>query len=87
MDTIDYSTVQELVRLIPESKLLRAYEFLRELTESDAEATTPQREFMRLPLEERRRLMAEQAQQMVEHYESTAEDRESWQAGDFADED
>ena len=45
------------------------------------------RRFLKLPLEERRRQMAEQADQMVEHYESPdqAQDRAEWQGGDIVE--
>jgi hypothetical protein len=41
---------------------------------------TQRRDFMRLPLEERRRHLAAQAEQMVEHYEQRSErvEREVW---------
>jgi hypothetical protein len=38
---------------------------------------------MLLPVAERRRLMAEQARQMMTYYEQTASERQAWQAGDF----
>jgi len=43
------------------------------------------RAFMRLPLEERRRQMAEQAAQMAGHYKSRRQiaEREGWQGGDI----
>ena len=41
--------------------------------------------FMRLPLTNRRRVMAEQAQQLAAHYEQTAAERELWQGGDLVD--
>ena len=45
------------------------------------------RRFLKLPLEERRRQMAEQAAQMVQHYESPDEiqDRAEWQGGDIVE--
>ena len=45
------------------------------------------RRFLKLPLEERRRLMAEQAAQMVQHYELPDEiqDRAEWQGGDIVE--
>jgi len=45
------------------------------------------REFIKLPLEERRRILAEQAEQMVEHYEeeSARRERELWQGGDIVE--
>jgi hypothetical protein len=45
------------------------------------------RRFLKLPLEERRRQMAEQAAQMVQHFESPDEiqDRGEWQGGDIVE--
>ncbi|HKP12204.1 MAG TPA: hypothetical protein VJZ91_08850 [Blastocatellia bacterium] len=45
------------------------------------------RAFMELPLEERRRILAEQAAQIAEHYASpeTEEERENWQGGDIVE--
>ncbi len=45
------------------------------------------RAFMKLPVEERRRRMVEQAERMVEHYQlrGEAKHREQWQGGDIAD--
>jgi hypothetical protein len=45
------------------------------------------REFMKLPIEERRRILAQQAEQMVEHYEeeSARRERELWQGGDIVE--
>jgi hypothetical protein len=42
------------------------------------------RAFIKLPIEERRRQMAEQAAKMAEHYEqqTAAREREEWQGGD-----
>ena len=42
------------------------------------------RSFLKLPLEERCRRLAEQADQLVEHYnqESSSEERAEWQGGD-----
>lgn len=43
--------------------------------------------FMRLPIEERRKLLAEQAEAMVAEYglESNRRERELWQGGDIVD--
>jgi hypothetical protein len=45
------------------------------------------RAFMKLPVEERRRRLAEQASQMVTHYEGRTEaiEREGWQGGDIVE--
>lgn len=61
------------------------------ITDEDAIATeTPEslgeiREFLKLPIEERRRILAEQAEQIAEHYEeeSARRERETWQGGDI----
>lgn len=45
------------------------------------------REFLKLPIEERHRILAQQAEQMVEHYEDEAlrRERELWQGGDIVE--
>lgn len=45
------------------------------------------RAFMKLPLEERRRRLAEQAEQMIAHYEAAPEaaERAAWQGGDIVE--
>jgi hypothetical protein len=60
--------------------------------EDTVETDTPSslrrlREFMKLPIEERRRILAEQAEEMVEHYEeeSARRERELWQGGDIVE--
>jgi len=87
MQTVTYSQIQELVMRLPVKKLPIAYRLLVDLSESDTDSLSPQEEFMLLPLEERRRFMAEQAKQMVAHYEQTASERQVWQAGDFGTKD
>jgi len=63
------------------------------MSSSDAKTTeqglslAERRAFMRLPLEERRRRMADQAEQMTDFYQSQAEvkQRQDWQGGDLVD--
>lgn len=45
------------------------------------------RSFISLPLEERRRRLAQQAEQMAEHYEveQSREERTEWQGGDIVE--
>ena len=45
------------------------------------------RAYMRLPLAERRRQLAEQAERMAGHYEQNPEriERETWQGGDIVE--
>jgi hypothetical protein len=85
METVTYSQVQALVTRLPIKKLPIAYRLLVDLSASDTDSPSRQEEFMLLPLAERQRLMAEQAKQMVAHYEQTASERQAWQAGDFVD--
>ena len=85
MGKITYSQVQDLVRQVPETKLPFAYQFLVSLA-GDTGSLSAQFDFWRLPFDEQRRILMQQAEQMVSHYEQTAEDREAWQAGDFIDE-
>ena len=43
--------------------------------------------FMKLPIEERRRILAEQAEAMIPHYdlEENRRERELWQGGDIVE--
>ena len=91
MGTITHAQVQELVRNLPETKLSHAFHFLRDLTDIDAESLS-QVDFACLtPMEpgnsspdERRQILAHQAELMKEYYEQSADDRTEWQAGDFS---
>ena len=83
METITHAQVQELVKRLPAKKLPIAYNLLLNLNASNLDSSSLQKDFMLLPLTERRQLMAEQAKQMVAHYEETALERQIWQAGDF----
>ena len=56
--------------------------------EPDQALTLAQRRaYMQLPLEERRRRLATQADRMAEHYKQEAErtEREAWQGGDIVE--
>ncbi|MCX7046626.1 MAG: hypothetical protein NTX50_14215 [Candidatus Sumerlaeota bacterium] len=83
MSAITHSQVQELVARLPVTKLPVAYDRLIDLVRGEPDAAPPQRDFMSLSLEERRRLLAQQAQEMVGYYEQTALERQEWQQGDF----
>lgn len=85
METITYDQVQELVRRLPIKKLPIVYRLLVHLSTSKVDSSSPQHDFMLLPLTERRHLMAEQAKQIAAHYEETASERQVWQAGDFVE--
>lgn len=56
---------------------------MKPLEEDETEALSPQREFMLLPFEERQRLLAQQAHELIEHYEQTAAEWKEWEAVDF----
>ncbi|MFY9554604.1 MAG: hypothetical protein WAV47_07815 [Blastocatellia bacterium] len=59
-----------------------------ETIETTAPLTLAERlAFMKLPIEERRRILAEQAQAMIVHYdlEENRLERELWQGGDIVE--
>lgn len=85
MEPISYSQVEEIVQKLPKNKLSRAYKLLSELFDDKGDMSSPQLDFLSLPIEERRRLMEQQSHQMVEHYLKTAEERQDLQVGDFID--
>ncbi len=86
MEMATYSQVQELVRQLPATKLIIAYGFLLKLMGQKVDIQSPQIEFMQRPIEERSKLLKQQAAQMAAHYKRTALERQEWQAGDFIDE-
>jgi hypothetical protein len=89
MEHITHYQVQELVRQLPVAKLLFAYNLLLELVDDQKKSDTPsslQVEFMQLSLDERKRILEQQAEQMTAHYRQTATERQQWQAGDFTNE-
>jgi len=86
METITYSQVQELVKRLPTKKLSIAYRLLVDLADKEVAMLSPQLNFILLPLNDRRRTMAQQAEKMVDYYNQTSDERQDWQAGDFIDE-
>lgn len=92
METIAHAQVQELVRNLPKTKLSLAFKFLQDLAGKDVE-TLSQADFARLSpvelgdrsLDERRQILAQQAERMKGHYEMTTDERTEWQAGGFSD--
>jgi hypothetical protein len=85
MQPITYTQVQDLIKKLPAKKLRRAYDFLIDLAKEEEKIDSPQIEFMRLPLEERRRILEDQARYMVVHYQQAEAERDEWQSGDFGD--
>lgn len=47
--------------------------------------TLSQVDFMQLSLEERRQILAQQAEQLKSYYKRTRDERTEWQTGDFID--
>jgi len=85
MAIITYMQVQQMVARLPAMKLPLAYRLLEDLATADTNVQSPQAQFMQLPLSERRRIMAQQAEQSVAHYQQTVNEWQDWQAGDFVD--
>ena len=86
METITYTQVQRLIKKLPETELPLAYRLLLELADKEMDKLSPQADFMRFSLDERRRILAQQAEQKKAHYEHAADERTEWQTGDFIDE-
>jgi Zn-dependent peptidase ImmA (M78 family)/DNA-binding XRE family transcriptional regulator len=53
--------------------------------EGDMTDLKRRREFMKLPLEERRQIMQHQADALRQHYEDTSDERKDWQRGDIVE--
>lgn len=85
MQTITYNQVRELAPSLPSAKLPLAYKFLRDLIPESPQEPPTGKEFIQLPLSERRRLLSKQADELVQHYTQTEDDREIWQGGDIED--
>jgi len=79
METVTHSQVQELVRQLPKAKLAFAYRLLQELTNKNEMSSQVDL------INERRQILASQAEQLKAHYERTAEEHQEWQGGDFLD--
>jgi len=75
--------IRDLVKRLPATKLKSAYNLLVDLVKQEVDEQSHRQKFMRLPLSERRRIMAQQAEQMVAHYKQTLHEREMWQVGEF----
>ncbi len=86
METATYNQVQELLKKLSETKLQVAYRLLADLITSDTESLSFQEKYMTLPLNEKRRIMAQQAKQMAKHYQKRTDERQLWQEGDFFEE-
>lgn len=92
MGDVTHAQVQELVNNLPETKLSLAFHLLQDLAEKDAEfdfqedlSRASRSALSDSSLDERRQLLAQQAERMKVHYEQTGDERAEWQAGDFSD--
>ncbi len=87
MNGVTYTQVQELVTRLPAKNLPVAYDFLARLANEETAVPSSQVEFLSLPLAERRRLLAQQADGLLvqDYYEETAVEREQWQGGDLVE--
>jgi hypothetical protein len=83
MSSIIYRQVQEIINQLSEARLAEAYTLLVDLQDRDANPVSPQQQAMHLSLDERRRLMAQQAEVIASHYLEPSAERDEWQAGDF----
>ena len=75
MKKVTYTQVEQLVKKLPKAKLPIAYHLLVDLINREVDEQSPQAVFMRLPLEERRQLLAQQAKQMKGHYEQMSDEQ------------
>jgi hypothetical protein len=85
MESVSLADIQELVRHLPEEKLPHAYRLLLDLAQKQVPPSI-QREFLRLPVQERRRLLTQQAAEFAGQCEPMAAECQNWQSGDFQDE-
>lgn len=87
MNNVTHTQVQELVTKLPVKKLPVAYKLLTKLTEEEMAGQSPQEKFLELSLSERRQLLAQQTEEILDqsYYQETAVEREEWQGGDFGD--
>lgn len=92
MGNVTHAQVQELVNSLPETKLSLALQLLQDLAEKDAEfvsqedsSRSSRNSFRDSSIDERRRLLAQQAERMKVHYEKSADERADWQAVGFND--
>ncbi len=90
--TIVEEDLLKVVRTLPPVRAQQVLEFaLFMQTRSEAAVPEPALtaqsplDLIRLPLAERRRQLALQAEQMVEYYEQDAAEREQWQGGDIVE--
>lgn len=65
MRALTYTQVQESVKKLSVAKLTCVYSLIQKMTVSEDDTESPQIDFVRLPLSERRKVMRQQAEQMA----------------------
>ena len=81
---IDSHEPEDIARVMDSLKSSSTGSSSQGLVARDQE-TLSQVDFMKLSLEERRQILAQQAEQMKSHYRQTKDERTEWQTGDFID--
>lgn len=81
---IDSYCPREIARVMDSLKGDSSDRFSQDRGDKDQE-TLSQVDFMQLSLEERRQILAQQAEQLKSYYERTRDEQTEWQAGDFID--
>ncbi len=81
---IDSYCPREIARVMDSLKGDSSDRLSQDRGDKDQE-TLSQVDFMQLSLEERRQILAQQAEQLKSYYERTRDEQTEWQAGDFID--
>ena len=81
---IDSYCPKEIARVMDSLKGNSSDRLSQALGDKDQKALS-QVDFMQLSLEERRQILAQQAEQLKSYYERTRDERTEWQTGDFID--
>ena len=76
---------RELLETALLSEAALAKDWLRPEEDEAWAYLSQQQRFAQLPFEERQLLLEQQAVEMFEHYQQTADERNEWQSGDFVE--
>jgi len=92
IQTVYEENLIKIVRALPPMRAQQVLEFALFMQERIAEPVTMSAfpvehslDAMRLPLAERSRLLALQAEQILAHYDQSTDERELWQGGDIGE--
>ncbi len=83
IEPVSYEKIQELVMQVPSNKLPILYHILVRVIADKENHSSLQEKFMFMPIAERQKIMEQQAEQMITHYNKTALERQEWQHCDF----